>query len=75
MKREPTHTYIPLDIQCFWCNGEAKRGTASTSPYINSVTYFCKNCGSVAHFAVNHKQKICAIEVDYKSSERGEQDE
>lgn len=44
-----------------------KRGTNYTSTTINCVTYFCEDCGAVSHFAVNHKQKISSIEVEYKS--------
>lgn len=64
--------YIPNDIQCFWCNGKMKRGTAFSSFSINHVSYFCEECGAVSHFAMNHKQKISAIEVEYKSKESGE---
>ena len=64
------NTYIPLDIQCFWCNGQMKRGTA-ISGELNCVTYFCKRCGGVSHFAVNDKQKISCIEVEYKSQDKG----
>lgn len=60
--------FIPSDIQCFWCNGWMKRGTVHSGT-IDHVTYICRECGGVAHFAVNHKQKITAIEVEYKSDE------
>lgn len=62
-------SFIPNDIQCFWCCGHMKRGTCFSSFTINHVTYFCEDCGAVSHFAVNHKQKITAIEVEYKSDQ------
>lgn len=64
------NTFIPLDIQCFWCNGQMDRGTV-VSGELNCVTYFCKQCGGVSHFAVNDKRKINGIEVEYKSTEKG----
>jgi len=64
------NTFIPLDVQCFWCNGQMDRGTV-ISGALNCVTYFCKRCGGVAHFAVNDKQKISSIEVEYKSPDKG----
>ncbi len=64
------NTFIPLDIQCFWCNGQMDRGTV-VSGTLNCVTYFCKQCGGVSHFAVNDKQKISSIEVEYKSPDKG----
>ncbi len=41
------NTFIPLDIQCFWCNGKMDRGTTITGT-LNCVTYFCKQCGGGA---------------------------
>lgn len=64
------NTFIPLDIQCFWCNGQADRGTVNSGT-LNAVTYFCTRCGAVSHFAVNDKQKITSIEVEYKSTDKG----
>ena len=61
--------FIPNDLQCFWCNGWMKRGTAH-SGIIDHVTYFCKDCGAVAHFAVNHEKRIDAIEVEYKTTQK-----
>lgn len=58
------NTFIPLDIQCFWCNGHMERGI-TTYGELNCVTYFCKRCGGVSHFAVNDRQKISSIEVKY----------
>ena len=46
-----------------------KRGTSSMGGRIETVTYFCKDCGAVSHFARNEKQKIDSIEVEYKSKE------
>ena len=65
------NTFIPLDIKCFWCNGQMERGTVVSSCTLNCVTYFCKQCGGVSHFAVNDKQKISSIEVEYKSPDKG----
>ena len=65
------NTFIPLDIQCFWCNGQMERGTVISSGTLSCVTYFCKQCGGVSHFAVNDKQKISSIEVEYKSPDKG----
>lgn len=62
-------TFIPEDIQCFWCNGHMERGATSIGT-ITCATYFCKRCGGVSHFAVNDKQKISSIEVEYKSLDR-----
>lgn len=62
-------TFIPQSIQCFWCNGRMNAGTVYTGPSINHVTYFCKECGAVAHFALNEEKRISAIEVEYKSSD------
>lgn len=61
--------FIPEDIKCFWCNGWAKRGTSSMGGRVETVTYFCKDCGAISHFARNEKQKIDSIEVEYKSKE------
>ncbi len=66
--------FIPLDIQCFWCNGQMERGTVRVGTF-TSATYFCKQCGGVSHFAVNDKQKISSIEVEYKSPGKGDKHE
>ena len=63
------NTFIPLDIQCFWCNSQMKRGMA-ISGELNCVTYFCKRCGGISHFAVYDKQKIRSIQVDYKLQDK-----
>lgn len=63
----PRKTFIPLDIQCFWCNGHMKRGTCRTDSSIETATYFCEDCGAVSHFAVSDKQRISSIAVEYKS--------
>ena len=63
------HTFIPNEIQCYWCNGQMNRGIAYSGTRLEHVTYFCRECGGVAHFAVNHEQKITSIEVEYKSNE------
>lgn len=63
----PRKTFIPADIQCFWCNGRMKRGTCRTGTAIEHVTYFCEDCGAVSHFAVSDKQRISSIAVEYKS--------
>lgn len=65
----PRKTFIPNEIQCFWCNGLMKRGTCRTGTAIETVTYFCEDCGAVSHFAVSDKQKISSIAVEYKSAD------
>ena len=60
--------YIPLNMQCFWCNGNMNRGSCHDGR-LSHVTYFCKDCGAVAHFAKNSTQKIDSIEVQYYSKE------
>ncbi len=62
--------FIPTDMQCFWCGGKMERGTIFSSFSINHVTYFCKDCGAVSHFAMNHKCKISSIEVEYKTTDK-----
>lgn len=66
-------TFIPAEIQCFWCNGTMRRGTNFSSFSINHVTYFCDDCGAVSHFAMNHKCKISSIEVEYKTTKESHQ--
>lgn len=61
-------SFIPNDIQCFWCGGHMKRGTCFSSFTINHVTYFCEDCGAVSHFAVNHERTISSVEVMYKTN-------
>ena len=65
----PRKTFIPNEIQCFWCNGHMKIGTCRTGSGIENVTYFCEDCGAVSHFAASDRWKISAIEVEYKASE------
>ena len=67
---EVRRTFIPHGIQCFWCNGHMKSGTVYTGSALNHVTYFCEDCGAVSHFAVNDKQRISSIEVEYRSQDR-----
>ena len=69
-KEGNTVMFIPSDIQCFWCNGRMERGTNFSSFSINHVTYFCRDCGAVSHFAMNHKCKINSIEVEYKTTDK-----
>lgn len=61
--------FVPTDMQCFFCGGRATRGTYFSGSTINHVSYFCKDCGAVMHFAVNEKKKIDAIEVEYKTKD------
>ena len=65
----PRKTFIPLDIQCFWCNGHMKIGASGAGSGVENVTYFCEECGAVSHFAVSDRVKISSIEVEYKGSE------
>ena len=62
--------FIPMYIQCFWCNGKMERGTTFSGPTLNHVTYFCKDCGAVSHFAMNYEKRISSIEVEYKSDQK-----
>ena len=50
--------YIPREIECFWCGKRMIRGTTFSGPLINHVSYFCKECGAVSHFAVHEVKKI-----------------
>lgn len=44
--------YVPADIQCFWCNGHMQqKGTTCMGSGLNYISYFCKDCGGIAHFA------------------------
>lgn len=63
--------YIPSDIKCFWCNGHMKeRGVTKTGAGINHITYFCSDCGGIAHFAVDieRNSKIESFEIKYNRS-------
>ena len=63
-------TFIPQDIQCFWCNGHMKSGPVYIGSSIERATYFCENCGAVSHFAVDDKREISGIEVKYKFTDK-----
>ena len=63
-------TYIPLNIQCFWCNGQMKRGVSHSGSDFEHATYFCQDCGAVSHFAVNHKVPIDSISVEYLTTKK-----
>ena len=65
--------FIPSEIQCFWCNGRMERGTTFSSTSINHVSYFCKDCGAVSHFAVNNIRHIDSISVEYFTKEPPEE--
>ena len=67
------NTFIPQDIQCFWCNGHMKAGTTYLGSGTNQVTYFCKECGAVSNFAVNDERRIKSIEVTYNFHEKEKQ--
>jgi len=46
--------YIPSDIKCFWCNSHMReKGVTAMGSDINHITYFCDQCGGIAHFAVD----------------------
>lgn len=59
-------TFIPNEIQCFWCNGRMNR-SSTLSGELSYVTYFCVHCGAVSHFAVHDKKRISNIEIKYES--------
>lgn len=67
-------TYIPREIECFWCGKRMIRGTVFSSSSINHVSYFCEECGAVSHFAVHNNKKISSIEVEYKATKEGDEE-
>jgi len=63
--------YIPSDIKCFWCNGHMReRGATAMGAGVNHITYFCDDCGGIAHFAVDTERnsKIKSFEIKYNRS-------
>lgn len=63
--------YIPSDIKCFWCNGHMReKGATKMGAGINHISYFCDQCGGIAHFAVDTEQdsKIKSFEIRYIKS-------
>ena len=63
--------YIPSDIKCFWCNGHMREnGVTAMGSGINHITYFCADCGGIAHFVVDTERgsKIKSFEIKYNRS-------
>lgn len=48
--------YIPPTIKCFWCKGKMELGGSilADNSY-NEVSYFCCDCGGIAHFSYYNK--------------------
>ena len=64
-------TFQPSEIQCYWCNGRMKvGGVIKSGGGINYISYFCKNCGGIAHFARHDDKKIKGFDVQYKYDEQ-----
>lgn len=61
------HNYIPATIKCFWCNGKMTVGGPSRmGSGLNEISYFCCDCGGIAHFArYEDKQSIKTFKVEY----------
>lgn len=63
--------YIPSDIKCFWCNGHMQEhGATAMGAGMNYITYFCNDCGGIAHFAVDTERdtRIESFEIKYNRS-------
>ena len=58
--------FIPDKMQCFWCNELMRVGTTKIGSGDNYVTYWCQDCGSVAHFCVNRDNRIKKLAIEYK---------
>ena len=58
--------FVPSDMQCFWCNGRAtEKGVTKMGSGVNHVTYWCRDCGGVMHFAINDENRIKSFDVKY----------
>ena len=63
--------YVPADIQCFWCNGHMQeKGATCMGSGLNCVSYFCKDCGGIAHFARHDDRTIKTFTIGYDMSEK-----
>jgi hypothetical protein len=63
--------FAMLSGECFWCNGHMhERGITKIGAGINHITYFCIDCGGIAHFAIDteHDSKIKSFEIKYNRS-------
>ena len=64
------HVFIPREMQCFWCNGKMEeKGVTKMGSGDNYVTYWCEDCGGVAHFCINSENPIKSFTVKYKHEE------
>lgn len=62
-----TRTFQPSDIQCYYCNGQMKvGGVIKSGSGLNYISYFCKDCGGIAHFARYDNKKIKGFDVKYE---------
>lgn len=68
------NNYIPREMKCFWCNGHMEIGGPSyLGSGLNSINYFCKDCGGVAIFARDADRLISSFEINfnYKGEKNG----
>ena len=65
------NNYIPATIKCFWCNGKMTiGGPTHMGSGLNNISYFCCNCGGIAHFACYDDRNIKTFTVNYNTSEK-----
>lgn len=70
------YNYIPPTIKCFWCNGEMTiGGPTCMGSGLNCVSYFCKDCGGIAHFAQNDYVPIKSFTIKYDYAEEKNKNE
>lgn len=63
--------FIPSEIQCFWCNGRMReRGVTRIGCGLNNSTYFCQECGGIAHFARYDDRTIKTFTIGYDTKEK-----
>jgi len=68
--------YVPADIQCFWCNGHMRqKGVTCMGSGLNCVSYFCKDCGGIAHFARHDNKYIEDFTTKYNFTEEKKSNE
>lgn len=67
--------YIPAEIQCFWCNGHMREKGVTYSSDLDCVSYFCDDCGGIAHFARHDNKAIKSFTIRYDYIERKNRNE